>query len=165
MANSYIRLTGLGPKLQGLCWESDHLLRIGRLNTAEVVLADASVEQMHAEVKYQGQRWIARPLTPHSLYPTLLNEVPLPARGAPLRVNDILRLGNLALQVAALGTTALDDGLGVLPMTQDQTRVLRPATAGPPAVPSMPTALAVPPVGPAALLAAAPAHRPPPPAV
>ena len=50
MTRAKIVLSGMGPKLDGLKWESDKLLRIGRQNNLEIVLNYASVNRRHAEV-------------------------------------------------------------------------------------------------------------------
>lgn len=104
MADSFIRLAGLSPKVQGLCWESDHILRIGRHPSADIVLHDTSVDRLHVEIKFQGQRWFARQLSDNPYYITQLNDVPVSAKGLALKLDDVLQVGNVSLRVAALGS-------------------------------------------------------------
>lgn len=47
---SPFRLLGISSALMGQSWESDNLLRIGRLIGLEVVLTDSSISRRHAEV-------------------------------------------------------------------------------------------------------------------
>src|SRR4051794_28612339 len=68
MTDSFIALTGLSPKVEGLEWESGSLLRIGRQSSVEVMIQDASIEKLHVEIKFQGQRWMARPLTTNEFF-------------------------------------------------------------------------------------------------
>lgn len=103
MADSFIRLTGLSSKVHGLSWEADEVLRLGRHASVDIVLQDSSVERVHAEIKFQGQRWILRPLTENPYYVTRLNDLPVPARGLAVQPNDVLQIGNISLRVAALG--------------------------------------------------------------
>src|SRR5579885_569915 len=52
-----IRLRGLSSELEGKVWESDSLLRAGRLETLEVVLDDSSVSRRHAEIRCNENGW------------------------------------------------------------------------------------------------------------
>ena len=79
MGRTRIVLTGLGPSLTGLTWESDRLLRIGRQNNLEVVLRDNSVNSNHAEVRLHAGRWVLRDVARNPLYPTLVNREPVDA--------------------------------------------------------------------------------------
>src|SRR4051794_36401893 len=124
MADSYIRLAGVSPKVQGLCWESDQVLHIGRQASADIVLHDTSVERLHAEIRFQGQRWIARPLTDNPHYLTQLNDLPVPLRGLAVKVGDVLQVGNLSLRVAALGSEASPTGADLPNLSQQPTRSL-----------------------------------------
>jgi HD-GYP domain-containing protein (c-di-GMP phosphodiesterase class II)/pSer/pThr/pTyr-binding forkhead associated (FHA) protein len=102
MGSARIVLSGLCPKLMGLTWESDALLRIGRQGNAEVVLRDFSVDRLHAEVKNQGPRWVVRDLAHNPLYPTLVNNVRLGDVPQPLRSQDVIQVGKLLLKVSEL---------------------------------------------------------------
>jgi putative nucleotidyltransferase with HDIG domain len=96
---SPIVLSGLSPKLNGLCWESENRLLIGRLaNDLDIVLDDPSVSRRHAEVVATHRGWVVRDL--ESANGTLLNGVPLGKREESLRPNDVLQIGNLKLGVA-----------------------------------------------------------------
>jgi HD-GYP domain-containing protein (c-di-GMP phosphodiesterase class II) len=102
MGRARIVLAGVGPGLDGLAWESDRLLRIGRQNSLDVVLRDFSVERVHAEVRLAGGRWVLRDLALSPMYPTLLNRQPVPGRDRPLAPQDVIQLGKLTLRVADL---------------------------------------------------------------
>ena len=102
MRASPIELTGFGPKLGGLRWESDCLLRIGRQGNLDIVLRDPSVEPIHAEVRFHGQRWIVRNLAKSPLFPTRLNDAPI-ADTAEVKLGDTLQIGNVQLCVTHLG--------------------------------------------------------------
>src|SRR5690349_8066600 len=45
-----IRLRGVNGDIEGKIWESDSLLRAGRLESLEIVLDDTSVSRRHAEI-------------------------------------------------------------------------------------------------------------------
>src|SRR5262245_61875727 len=138
MPDNFIQLTGLSPKVEGLKWESDNLLRIGRQATAEVVLQDSSVERLHVEIKFHGQRWVVRPLTRSPNYETYLNQIPLPTRGTHLRLQDVLRVGKLAFRVTGLGTARSDEDMPTIPAVIGEVTELPPAVEVPPVVPAMP---------------------------
>jgi HD-GYP domain-containing protein (c-di-GMP phosphodiesterase class II) len=109
MPDSHIALTGVGPKVEGLHWEAETLLRIGRHATAEVVIQDVSVDRLHVEFKFHGQRWMVRPLTENPYFPTLLNGQPLSNRGTQVRLGDVLLVGKLKFLVSSLGSKRPDD--------------------------------------------------------
>ena len=46
-----IRLRGISGDVKGKVWESDAILRAGRLGTLEIVLDDSSVSRRHAELR------------------------------------------------------------------------------------------------------------------
>ena len=132
-----IVLMGLGPRLEGLRWESDQALRIGRQGTLDVVLRDFSVERVHAEVKFSGARWLVRDLADNDSYPTLINGVPVRGVHRELRLHDILQCGKLALKVTALEVAAPVDDPRIVRQTQATTTVLpspddTPRAAAPP---------------------------------
>ena len=57
MSPGRIVLSGVSPKLRGLQWSSDSLLRIGRQESYEVVFSDRSVGKRHAEVAATSRGW------------------------------------------------------------------------------------------------------------
>jgi hypothetical protein len=62
MTRAKIVLSGMGPKLDGLKWESDKLLRIGRQGNVDIALRDFSIDRVQAEVRLAGARWVIRDL-------------------------------------------------------------------------------------------------------
>ena len=62
MAGRRIELSGLQPHLDGLRWEFQDAFRIGRNPKAEIVLNDASVGGLHAEILPTAQGWVVRDL-------------------------------------------------------------------------------------------------------
>jgi HD-GYP domain-containing protein (c-di-GMP phosphodiesterase class II) len=102
MTEPRIILAGMGPKLSGLTWESNKVLRIGRQNSLDVVLRDNTVERIHAEVRYQGMRWIFCDLANNPMYPTFVNDAPLLGKDQALNANDVVQIGKLQLRVANL---------------------------------------------------------------
>ena len=106
MAEDHIALTGVGPKVEGLRWESNHVLRIGRANHVEVVVHDTSLERVHAELKFHGQRWMLRDMAENAFYPTVLNGRAVTEKPIQVRLNDLLMIGSLAFRVSELGKAA-----------------------------------------------------------
>ena len=95
-----IRLRGLNGTFKGQSWESEEVLRIGRLGPLEVVLEDTSVSRNHAEIRYTDRGWRLRDLG--STNGTRLNGVRLSAGQWPLRVRDLIQFGEIAIVVEAL---------------------------------------------------------------
>src|SRR5262249_3841686 len=86
-----VRLRGVGPELGGRAWEAQDRLRIGRLETLEVVLRDASVSRQHAEVVWGGHGWVVRDLG--SSNGAFVNGARVSGDWT-LRARDILRCGS-----------------------------------------------------------------------
>src|SRR5258708_10454109 len=95
-----IRLRGMNGPLKGRLWESNELLRVGRLEALEMVLDDSSVSRFHAEVRVTDRGWRVRDLG--STNGTRLNGVRLGNGQWPLRVKDLLQFGESAVVVEQL---------------------------------------------------------------
>ncbi len=102
-----IRLRGINGDVEGKVWESDSILRAGRLATLEVVLDDTSVSRRHAEVRATPVGWRVRDLG--STNGTYLNGTRLGPGEWPLRVHDIIRFGNVTLVVDVMREMKEDD--------------------------------------------------------
>ena len=102
MTRAKIVLSGMGPKLEGLKWESDKLLRIGRQGNVDVALRDFSIDRVQAEVCLAGARWIIRDLSQNETYPTLVNGTRVGSGEQPLTPQDVLQFGKLSLKVTVL---------------------------------------------------------------
>lgn len=97
MGRRRVLLRGISPEAQGRTWESSSLLRLGRLESLEVVLTDASVSRRHAEVEYLNGVWVVRDLG--STNGTFLNQVRVGRVDQRLKAGDVLQCGNVALRV------------------------------------------------------------------
>lgn len=98
-----IKLRGVNGELEGKVWESDALLRAGRLETLEVVLDDNSVSRRHAEIRSSDKGWQLKDLG--STNGTFLNGIRLGTGERKLRERDIIQCGKITLVV-----DQLDDG-------------------------------------------------------
>ncbi|MBX9622863.1 MAG: HD domain-containing protein [Gemmataceae bacterium] len=84
--------------LLGQVWESDTVLRAGRLGTLEIVLDDSSVSRRHAEVRLGPDGgWVVRDLD--STNGTFVNGVRVGPGGIPLRPRDVVQFGSVAVSV------------------------------------------------------------------
>lgn len=97
----HIRLRGINGAVEGMVWESDCMLRVGRLASLEIVLDDSSVSRRHAEIRTTVDGWRVRDLG--SANGTNLNGNRLAPGEWPICVNDVLRFGNVTVVVDALG--------------------------------------------------------------
>jgi putative nucleotidyltransferase with HDIG domain len=95
-----IRLRGLNGPVKGKVWETTGLLRVGRLDSLEIVLDDTSVSRTHAEIRSTERGWRVRDLG--STNGTHLNGVRLGTGQWPLRARDLLQFGEVAVVVEIL---------------------------------------------------------------
>src|SRR5438445_5663213 len=84
----------------GRTWESKDLLRVGRLDSLEVVLDDSSVSRCHAEIILTERGWRLRDMG--STNGTRLNGVRLGSGQWPLRVRDLIQFGEISFNVEAI---------------------------------------------------------------
>lgn len=95
-----IRLRGMSGDARGQVWETDAVLRAGRLGTLEIVLDDSSVSRRHAEVRLGPDGgWTVRDLD--STNGTFVNGVRVGPGGLPLRPRDVIQFGTVAVSVEA----------------------------------------------------------------
>ncbi|QVL34985.1 HD domain-containing protein [Telmatocola sphagniphila] len=92
-----LRLRGISGEVKGKVWESDQILRAGRLSTLEIVLDDSSVSRRHGEVRYNNNGWFVRDL--NSTNGTYVNGVKLGAGERQLHSRDIVQFGKVAMIV------------------------------------------------------------------
>lgn len=96
----HIRLRGINGAIKGQAWDSAALLRVGRVDSLEIVLDDSSVSRNHAEVRATDRGWRVRDLG--STNGTRLNGIRLGTGQWPLRVRDLLQFGEVAVVVESL---------------------------------------------------------------
>jgi putative nucleotidyltransferase with HDIG domain len=92
-----IRLRGISGEIKGQVWESETILRAGRLGSLEIALDDSSVSRRHAEVRSGDDGWYVRDL--ESTNGTYVNGVRIGSAEQQLRPRDIVQFGKVALQV------------------------------------------------------------------
>src|SRR5438067_10064745 len=92
-----IRLLGTDGETEGKTWESTTLLRIGRMESLEIVMDDSSVSRRHAELRGSEQGWRLRDLG--STNGTYLNGTRLTSSEVPVRAHDIIRCGSVTMVV------------------------------------------------------------------
>lgn len=100
-----IRLRGIGGPIKGRVWESETILRAGRLASLEIVLDDSSVSRRHAEVRLGPEgSWLVRDL--ESTNGTYVNGTRLTGgTDHPLRPRDVVQFGKVALLVELIDAT------------------------------------------------------------
>jgi putative nucleotidyltransferase with HDIG domain len=99
-----IRLRGISGEIKGQLWESETILRAGRLGSFEIALDDSSVSRRHAEVRNGDDGWYVRDL--ESTNGTYVNGVRIGTIEHPLRPRDIVQFGKVALMVEQNDATA-----------------------------------------------------------
>ena len=92
-----IRLRGISGEIKGQLWESQTILRAGRLASLEIALDDSSVSRRHAEVRFVDEGWSVRDL--ESTNGTYVNGVRIGPGEQPLKTGDIVQFGKVALIV------------------------------------------------------------------
>jgi putative nucleotidyltransferase with HDIG domain len=101
-----LRLRGISGDIKGQVWESETILRAGRLGSLEIVLDDSSVSRRHAEVRQGEDGWFVRDL--ESTNGTYVNGVRIGPGEQPLKARDIVQFGKVAVIVEM--TEATPDG-------------------------------------------------------
>lgn len=93
-----IRLRGISGPLKGKVWESDVILRAGRLASLEIVLDDTSVSRRHAEVRLGADgTWLVS--DQESTNGTYVNGTRVGKTEMPVRARDVIQFGKIAMMV------------------------------------------------------------------
>lgn len=92
-----IRLRGINGEVEGKVWESETILRAGRLASLEMVLDDSSVSRRHAEVRNTDDGWRLRDLG--STNGTFLNGLRLTNAEKEVKARDVIQFGKVAVAV------------------------------------------------------------------
>src|SRR4051812_31228424 len=89
-----LRLRGISAPVAGQTWEyTRELLRVGRLNTFELVLNDDTVSRRHAEVICVGANWAVRDLD--SANGTFVNAARVRRVPVALGKGDVIQFGSV----------------------------------------------------------------------
>ncbi|CAN5459873.1 hypothetical protein BH10PLA2_BH10PLA2_30290 [soil metagenome] len=100
MSAPRIYLTGLSPSISGLTWDASDCLRVGRLESLQIMLNEPSVSRRHAEIKMTDEGWAVIDLG--SSNGTFLNDVRIGRTPQRLRQDDIIRCGEVRIRVDRL---------------------------------------------------------------
>ena len=117
MVSQRIRLRGIGPELKETAWESDRLLRIGRLPSLEVLVNDPSISRIHAEIILGDKGWVVRDLG--STNGTFLNGIRVGRADHKLHKCDLLQCGNIVIFVEEL----VEEGIAVCERALNQLKI------------------------------------------
>jgi HD-GYP domain-containing protein (c-di-GMP phosphodiesterase class II) len=91
------------PPFEGQRWQSDTLLRIGRIESMEVRLDHPSVSRRHAEIAWTDEGWVVRDLG--SMNGTFLNGVRVGRADQRMQPHDAIRCGEIQLIVQEITRT------------------------------------------------------------
>jgi HD-GYP domain-containing protein (c-di-GMP phosphodiesterase class II) len=86
-----IRVRGINGEIEGKSWESQTLLRVGRLESLEIALDDTSVSRRHAEIRATERGWQLQ--DQGSTNGTFLNGIRLTEGECRLQARDIIQFG------------------------------------------------------------------------
>jgi HD-GYP domain-containing protein (c-di-GMP phosphodiesterase class II) len=98
LASRRIVLQGMQHPIEGLRWEADTILRIGRQENQDIVLNHPSISKQHAEVYVGRQGWVVRDIG--STTGTFVNGVRVGQKEWKLHQQDVLQCGALSMTVA-----------------------------------------------------------------
>jgi putative nucleotidyltransferase with HDIG domain len=97
---SEIHLLGVSPSVQGLRWQSEQRLRVGRQTNLEIALNDSSLPKLHIEVRRTPQGWVVQEMEAGA--GALLNGVPIGKVARKLQREDVLQCGKHTFQIEQL---------------------------------------------------------------
>jgi putative nucleotidyltransferase with HDIG domain len=100
MPNGKITLTGMSPSIEGLSWQTEQLLRIGRQPQMDIMVNDVTLSRQHAEIRLSPQGWLVQDLG--SAAGTYLNGVLTGKTSRKLQADDVLQCGKLVFKVSQL---------------------------------------------------------------
>jgi HD-GYP domain-containing protein (c-di-GMP phosphodiesterase class II) len=99
-----LRLRGISGATKGKVWESDSILRAGRLASLEIVLEDSSVSRRHAEVRLGNDgHWYARDL--ESTNGTYINGARVGGVEQLIKPRDVVQFGKVAMLAEFIDAT------------------------------------------------------------
>ncbi len=130
MSRRKLEIIGSCPQTQGLHWEAESVLRIGKHESNDIVLNDPSVARRHAEIAVSASGWHVRDVG--STSGTFVNAGRVHGGDYPLRDRDVLRCGNIVFEIAVTngaqsGTANMPPGVRQEPPEPPSTR---PVTRG-----------------------------------
>lgn len=134
--NQSIRLRSISGPMQGQSWQSNTLLRIGRLATLEIMLEDSTVSEVHAIVRINDQgEWVVDDL--ESTNGTYVNGIQVsPDQVQVIKPLDIVQFGKVVFMVEM--DTHATDYHEDMPTFDPFTQLAAPLSVPTPAGGSMP---------------------------